>query len=79
MTNVCISSSPNPLSMSLAWGDAAEKLTKISDMWLPIGSGSKVRQKGWASVKSNHKNLEMVTTGEISYGKIGTGLPSAFW
>lgn len=34
MTNVCISSLPNPLSMSLAWGDAAEKLTQICYMWL---------------------------------------------
>ena len=53
MTNVCISSLPNPLSVSLAWGNAAEKLTQICYMWLPIGNGSKLGTRTvWCKIKS---------------------------
>lgn len=52
MTNLCISSLPNPLSMSLAWGHSAEKLTQICDMWLPIGNGLKLgTMMVWAKIK----------------------------
>lgn len=53
MTNVCISSLPNPLSVSLAWGNAAEKLTQICYMWLPIGNGLKLgKRMVWCKIKS---------------------------
>lgn len=41
MTNVCISTFPNPPSMSLAWGSAAGKLTEMHNVRLPTGNGSK--------------------------------------
>lgn len=41
MTNVCISTFPNPPSMSLAWGSAAGKLTEMDNVRLPTGNGSK--------------------------------------
>lgn len=70
MTNLCISSLPNPLSVSLAWGNAEEKLTQICDMWLPIGNGSKLGTSVvW--VKSKQRNLVMVCTGELTHCKIG--------
>lgn len=54
MTNLCISSLPNPLSVSLAWGNAAEKLTQICDMWLPIGNGFKLGTRMvWVKKKKN--------------------------
>lgn len=73
MTNLCISSLPNPLSMSLAWGNAAEKPTQICDMWLPIGNGLKLGTR-MVWVKSKHANLVMVCTGGLTYCKIGPDL-----
>lgn len=73
MTNLCISSLPNPLSMSLAWGNAAAKLTQICDMWLPIGNGLKLGTR-MVWVKSKHNNLVMVCTGRLIDVKKGPEL-----
>lgn len=76
MTNVCISSLPNPPSMSLAWGNAAEKLIQICYKWLPIGNGLKLGTRMvWCE---SWKCINLTWTSKLTYCKIGPDMLLAF-